>query len=252
MTMYALTSAGGAPGVTTAALALALTWPSRAIVAETDPGGPAVLAGLFAGHVDATRNIGNVAYEAGTIDSAAAEIASQLIDLDGTGTRLLLPGVADPRQAAAISPAWPVLAGALARTPGTVFADCGRFDGTPAQAAVLAGAARVLLVLRPSLRQVARARGRLQMLADTPGNAAPVSLLVTGPGALNPREITAVLGTPVTGVLPDDARTAAVLSDGQGRRTGLQNSRLLRAAGAAGKALRTLPEPAAAGLSGQS
>ena len=48
MSLYALVSAGGAPGVTTSALALTLSWPSQVILAECDPSGGDILAGLFA------------------------------------------------------------------------------------------------------------------------------------------------------------------------------------------------------------
>ena len=44
MAMFALISPGGAPGVTTTALAIALTWPWPVIVAECDPGGGDILA----------------------------------------------------------------------------------------------------------------------------------------------------------------------------------------------------------------
>lgn len=249
MSMYGLVSPGGAPGVTTAALALALSWPSQVLVAETDPGGPAVLAGLFAGHLDGSRNLLHVAYDAISVESAVAEVPRQLVNLDPTGTRMLLPGVPDPRQAAALDPAWPVLAAALASSPGTVLADCGRLDGGPGQDAILAAAHHILLVLRPTLRQVAAARPRLQMLTDPPGRFPQVTLLLTGPGPLSGGEISRVLGLPVTGVLPDDSKTAAVLSDGQGRRTALQNTPLLRAAAGAGKALRALTAAQSTGSS---
>ena len=51
VSLYALVSAGGSPGVTTSALALTLSWPSQVILAECDPSGGDVLAGLFAGHL---------------------------------------------------------------------------------------------------------------------------------------------------------------------------------------------------------
>ena len=56
--LFALTSPGGSPGVTTAALALAFTWPGSVIVAECDPAGGAVLAG-FAEHDLTTTYLGS-------------------------------------------------------------------------------------------------------------------------------------------------------------------------------------------------
>ena len=49
MSLYALVSAGGSPGVTTTALTLSLGWPGQVILAECDPSGGDILAGLFAG-----------------------------------------------------------------------------------------------------------------------------------------------------------------------------------------------------------
>src|ERR1700683_5256933 len=108
MTMYSLISASGSPGVTTTALALALTGPRPVIVAECDPGGGDILAGLFAGHLAAPRGLLGVAFEAGRGQAAsAAELSSHLVPLDESGSRRLLAGFADPRHAPSLSPVWP-------------------------------------------------------------------------------------------------------------------------------------------------
>ena len=70
MALYALVSAGGSPGVTTTALALALSWPSPVVVAECDPSGGDVLAGLFAGHLEARSGLLALAMEAGASPEA--------------------------------------------------------------------------------------------------------------------------------------------------------------------------------------
>lgn len=239
--LYALVSAGGAPGVTTAALALTLTWPSPVIVAECDPGGGDILAGLLAGHVPARRGLMELAIDAGRSPAAAtASLPGQLVSLDESQHRMVLPGLTDPRQSAGLAAAWPGLASALAAQPADVIADCGRLDASPdAPLAVLAAARLAVLVLRPSLRQVWAARSRVDMLASLLGDPARLALLLTGPGSYSRQEITQALGLPVTAVLPDDPRTAALLSDGQGRRRGLLATPLLRSAGPAGQALRT-------------
>ena len=108
MSMYALVSSGGAAGVTTTALALALTWPQPVIVAECDPAGGAILAGLFAGHLPAPRGLLGVAFEAGRAAAPlSAERGGELAALDGSGSRMFLPGLSDPRQAPGLAPAWP-------------------------------------------------------------------------------------------------------------------------------------------------
>jgi hypothetical protein len=238
MTVCALLSAGGSPGVTTAALALALTWPEPVLVAETDPSGGDVLAGFFAGHVPGSRGLLNVAYEATTTEAAAAAIAGQLVALDKDGTRMVLPGLPDPRHAATLNMTWPLLAAALAAQPVDVIADCGRLDGGPGQEHILRVAGQIVVVLRPTLRQAAAARPRIEMLTQLIGSlAGRASLLVTGPGPVPPKELSKALGLPVLGTLPDDRKAALVLSDGADARRGIEASPLLRAAAATARGL---------------
>lgn len=244
MTVYALVSAGGSPGVTTAALALALNWPRRVMVAETDPSGGDILAGFFAGHVSGNRGLLHVAYEATSVEAAAAAVAGQLVALNEAGTCTLLPGVADPRHAATLNSTWHLLAAALSAQPVDVLADCGRLDGHASQAHVLRAATKIVMVLRPTLRQAAAARPRIEMLSQlSSGAPGRFSLLVTGAGQLSPREISAALSAPVLGTLPEDRKAALVLSDGAPDRRGIDSSRLLRAARAAAQVLARSVEP---------
>lgn len=237
--LFALVSPGGSPGVTTAALALAFTWPAAAIVAECDPAGGAVLAGALAGHLPGGPGLVEHAIEAGhDPQAAAAGLARQLVPLDANRMRMLLPGLTDPRQAAGLTAAWPAVAASLTAQSSDVIADCGRLDaGSGAPFAVLAAASTVAMVLRPTLRQVWAARPRIEMLAQLLGGTGRVVVMLSGPGAYPAREIAGALGVEVAAVLPDDARSAAVLSDG-GRRRRLAAGELMKAATAAGQALR--------------
>jgi hypothetical protein len=237
--LYALVSAGGSPGVTTAAIALALTWPSPVIMAECDPSGGDVLTGLLAGYVPACQGLMEHAIEAGHDSRAAARgLVAQLVPLDAGGTRMLLPGLTDPRQAAGLASAWPAVAAALTAQQADVLADCGRLDAGQGQPlAVLSAARTVAIVLRPTLRQVWAARSRVDMLTHLVGGAR-LTLLLTGPGTHSPREVAQALGLPAAAILPDDSRTAAVLSDGQGGQRGLTSGALMRSAKSAGNALR--------------
>jgi hypothetical protein len=250
--LYALVSAGGSPGVTTAAIALALAWPKAAIVAECDPSGGDILAGLLAGHVPASLGLMEHAIEAGRDGTAAARaLGDQLIPLDAGGARMLLPGITDPRQAAGLTSAWPAVAATLAAQRADVIADCGRLDAGPGQPlAILTTARTIALVLRPTLRQVWSARSRVEMLAQI-GRTDRLTLLLTGPGTHSAREIAQALGVPVAAALPDDARSAALLSDGVGGQRNLTSGALLRSARTAGRALRDhvadSPHPPATG-----
>jgi hypothetical protein len=239
VSIYALVSAGGSPGVTTTALALALGWPRQVILAECDPSGGDILAGLFAGHLPARSGLVPLAVEAGqNLEAAAAALWSQLIEIDDERGRLLLAGISDPRQGLGLAPVWPVLAAALAAVPADVIADCGRLDTGSGPEPVLAASSLVALVLRPSLRQVSRARSRIDMLIQLLGGPGRLVLLLVGEGTHSPREVAGVLGVPVAFSLPQDDKSAMVLSDGAGGRRGLQARPLIRAAGPAGRALR--------------
>ncbi|MGD0373538.1 MAG: hypothetical protein ABSB01_02975 [Streptosporangiaceae bacterium] len=238
MSLYALVSAGGSPGVTTSALALTLGWPSQVILAECDPSGGDILAGLFAGHLPATKGLAPLALAAGqSPDAATVALWHQLIELDEERGRLLLAGVSDPRQGAGLAAAWPVLATALAALPADVIADCGRLDAI-APPYVLTVAAVAVLVMRPSLRQVSRARARVEMLSQIMGGPDRVTLLLVGEGTHSAREIGNALGVAIAGSLPQDRKTAAVLSDGAGGRRGLSARPLIRTAGGVGRSLR--------------
>ncbi|MHB1597010.1 MAG: hypothetical protein ACYCO9_22785 [Streptosporangiaceae bacterium] len=182
MAMYALISPGGSPGVTTTGLALALSWPRPVILAECDPAGGAILAGLFAGHLSGAGGLLGLAIAAGRGDGTVRdELPGQLAVLDEGGDRLFLAGLSDPRQAAGVTPAWPAIAAGLAGADRDVIADCGRFDsGLYQPAAVLQRAELVVMVLRPTLRQVAWAMPRLELAAQLLGGTSRLRLLLVG------------------------------------------------------------------------
>jgi hypothetical protein len=239
VSLYALVSPGGSAGATTTALALTLIWPRPVILAECDPAGGDILAGLFAGHLQAPRGLLGVAFEAGRgVVAMFAGAGGHLAPLDGSGSRMFLAGLSDPRQAPGLAPVWPAIARSLASQPCDVIADCGRLDAGDAQpASVLAEADLVAMVIRPSLRQIAAARPRVEMLARLRGGLERVGLLLVGDKGHSPAEISRALGVRVLARVPSDARTAAVLSDGAGRQGNLDDRPLLRAARTAGQAL---------------
>ncbi len=242
MTMYALVSPGGSPGVTTTALALALTWPRPVIVAECDPAGGSVLAGLFAGHLPAPRGLLGVALDTGQgAGVVPGNLTGHLAPLDDSGSKMFLAGINDPRQAPGLAPSWPVMAATLASQQADVIADCGRLDAGHGQPlSVLARATAVVMVMRPSLRQIAAARPRIDLALSLIGGHERLGVLLVGergPGGERGHaagEIAKALGVPVVSTLPDDPRTAAVLSDGVGRRSSLSGRPLMRAARTAG------------------
>ena len=253
MAVFAMLSAGGAPGVTTAALALTLSWPGPVLIAECDPSGGDILAGLLSGHLPATAGLLALTLEACAGAEVPADILRrQLIGLDEEHNRLLLAGISDPRQSAALQSALPWIAEAWPGLRADVLADCGRLDALAAVRPVLSVASLAVLVLQPTLRQASRAVPRVEMLTSLMGPGRVV-LLTVGDGAASSRELAKTLGVPVAGHLPADPKTAAVLSDGLGSRRRLTERPLIRAAAAVGRGIRAAAESAGAlpGFGGQ-
>jgi hypothetical protein len=240
MVLIALVSAKGSPGVTTAGLALTLTWPGRCVLAECDPAGGSVQAGYLAGALPAGRGIGELAVAALRGADLHQAWWGQLVDLqDPFRQRLLLPGIADPAQSGALRPTWGQLAGffaGLEHQEGLwydVLADCGRLTVPNAPWPLLSAASLVLVVLSASLPQVAAAvpvvRALHRHLAEQDGGG-KLGLLLTGGGDQRPRAVAEQLRLPVVASLPTDARSARALSHGGSVRLSWP---LMRAAAAA-------------------
>jgi hypothetical protein len=248
MAIIALVSAKGSPGVTTSALAAALSWHRRLVLAECDPAGGSILAGYLGGALDGPRGIGELAVgelRDGNLDTA---FWSQLVDLDAPKReRLLLPGVVDPAQAGSVTPLWQRFADFFAGLekglpPYDVLVDCGRLQAAGPPWPVLRAAAVVLLVTRAQLPDLSATRATVRAverdLAEHRVPPGALRLLVVGDGHGN-SEISKALRVPVIARLPYDPRTAEVLSLGGTVRAGRP---LMRAAGALEVPIRALLE----------
>ncbi|MFI0507589.1 hypothetical protein ACH3WN_32890 [Streptomyces albogriseolus] len=241
MGVIALAGCSGAPGVTTSALALLLSWPlepgRRMILAECDPDGGAVLHGLLQGTLGDRYGLRNLSVAARKGEFGEA-FWRQLIDLsseDGKAEsprdRLLLPGITDPAQAASLSSVWKGLAtmfrGIDADHGHDVLVDLGR-RGATGPSGVLAGQADiVLVVVRNTLRCLQAAQGRVGELEECVGN---VGLLVVDEGPYPAGEVQRVLRVPVVATLPFAPKEARVLSDGVEQPRHFTKSALMKAA----------------------
>ncbi|MEU5944006.1 ParA family protein [Micromonospora sp. NPDC047465] len=238
MAIIALLSAKGSPGVTTSALACALTWHRRLVLAECDPAGGSILAGYLGGALDGPRGIGELAV--GELRDGNLETAfwSQLVDLDAPKReRLLLPGVVDPAQAGSVTPLWQRFADFFASLergdpPYDVLVDCGRLHVVGPPWPILRAASVVLLVSRARLPDLSGTRAMVRAIErDFAEHRVPpgsLRLLLVGDGH-GSGEVSKALRLPVAARLPDDPRTAEVLSLGGTVRAGRP---LMRAAGA--------------------
>ena len=255
MAVLALTSAKGAPGVSTAALAMTLLWPRAALLAECDPaGGSSVLAGYLRGTVEHARGLLPLA-QAVRHDELEQALWSQTVpltdsrgpDTDGSGgpeRRWLLPGLSDAAQAPSTAALWGPLGSlltSLERSDVDVLVDAGRLGAAHAPTALLRQAYLVLLVLGTSLPAVAAARARLTVLREdlavtstTGSTPAGVGLLLVGEGRpYSGPEIADVLGLPVVATLAWDPASAEVLAAGAAPGRRFAGSPLVRSTRAA-------------------
>lgn len=231
MTLVALLSAKHSPGVTTAALALAATWPDgrRVLVAECDPAGGDLAAcqGLpLEPGITSLAASNRHGFDPTTLPTHTQYLAS--------GTEVLVGPTSADHAAAALSALAAQVGPVLQDVPYTdVLADCGRVDRNGPTWPLVARADIVILVTRPNLAGVEHARSRLRVLDQLCSR--PVLLLV-GESPYPVAEVAASLGCEVVGVLADDPTAAdALLAGRSGRR--LSRSLLLRSTRTVAEAL---------------
>ncbi|WP_314223641.1 hypothetical protein [Streptomyces zaehneri] len=241
MAVIALAGCSGAPGVTTTALALLLSWPlapgRRMILAECDPDGSAVLHGLLQGTLGDRYGLRNLSVAARQGDLGDA-FWRQLIDLgseDGTKDtphdRLLLPGITDPAQAASLGSVWKALGvifrGIAADHGHDVLIDLGRRGAFGPSGVLAEQADAVFVVVRNTLRCLQAAEGRVRALEERVGD---VSVLMINEGPYPAGEVQRVLQVPVVATLPYAPKDAKVLSDGAEQPRHFTKSPLMKAA----------------------
>lgn len=246
MSIIALVSAKGSPGVTTTALACTLSWHHRVVLAECDPAGGSVLAGYLGGTLPGPRGLGELAVQELRDGNLEQVFWSQLVDLDAPRReRLLLPGIVDPAQAGSVSPLWQRFADFFAelgkgRPAYDVLADCGRLHVVGAPWPVLRAADIVLIVTAARLPDLSATHATVRAIQrDFAEHRVPpgsLRLLLVGEGH-GRHEVARSLQVPVIAHLPADPRTAAVLGHGGTVRAGRP---LMRAASALEVPVRAL------------
>jgi hypothetical protein len=241
MAVIALAGCTGAPGVTTTALALLLSWPlepgRKMILAECDPDGGAVLHGLLQGTLGERYGLRNLSVAARKGEFGDA-FWRQLIALNGKDgqpesprDRLLLPGITDPAQAASLGSVWKGLAamfrGIESDHGHDVLIDLGRSGAFGFSGVLAEQADAIVVVVRNTLRCLQAARSRVAALEDRVGD---VGLLVIDEGPYPAGEVQRVLNVPVVATLPYAPQDARVLSDGAEQPRRFTKSPLMRAA----------------------
>jgi MinD-like ATPase involved in chromosome partitioning or flagellar assembly len=221
MTIVALGSVKGAPGVTTTILALAAVWPpARGVVlAEVDPDG---------GVLAARRQLG---LEPGLVTLAAAlrrggDAMATHTQAVGINVRALVTPPSADQTRAALAVAGDRLWQAFDALNDDLLVDCGRLTATSPVTPIACRAATTLLLARPRLEDVALLRERVPALRRE--GVAPRVVLV-GDGPYGRDEVAAAVEAPVTAVIPADRRSAEAL-DARSARNLSPRAPLLRSA----------------------
>ena len=261
MAVITLASASGAPGVTTAALALAFAWPRPVYIIEADAAGSSqISAGYLRGQVPHNRGMIDlaVAHRQGRIAEILREVALDLplrqVAAGGGGEAetstdvRFVAGARSHAQAMTVSRIWdsldPVLK-SLDRSGIDVIVDAGRLGMDGFASPLLRSADLALLTTRATLPALSGARGWARQLTeefDRVGALHSLGLLLVGEGrSYTEKQVRAVLKLPVLATLAFDPVAAEVYYLGRPcRRRRFDHAALPRSARAAASALSTL------------
>lgn len=249
MGILLLTSASGAPGVTTLGVGLALTWPRSALLADCDPGAhQAVLAGYLAGTSADGKGLLRVAEAHRDRRPLTEVVIDQSVPLvkDQAVSRRFLPGFGRPSSAALFGGVWSDLTDAFIALDDhgfDVIVDAGRISHSGLPSALVERASLTALVLRSDLRSVVSARVHLLALREHPrlqAHQRSFGLILVGGGQpYSAREIGKSLGAPVVAEIAHDPVMAKHLSDGESQSRKFDGSRLVRSLHAAAGQLAT-------------
>lgn len=226
MSVIAFASAKSSPGVTTAVMAMAGSWPQErpVLVVEVDPAGGDVAARF------------GLSTDPGLVTLAAAgrrELTTETLwhhvqTLPGTrGAQVLVAPPSPEQTQAALSAVRGRLAEVLGRVRDVdVLVDCGRLDPASPAVEIMAGADLAVMMLRPVLAEVHHLQARVEALAGS----APLALVTVGDRPYPPEEVAATVGIEVLGSLAADRRGAAALAGEAPSPGKLARSELLRSA----------------------
>lgn len=224
MTLIALASVKGSPGVTTAATALAACWPEgrQVLLVEADPFG-----GDLAPRYAMVPTGGLSSLFAAARRTLAPEDVWDHVDRLPGGLPVLF-GLGGMHQAIANEKAWPIVADALCALDADVVADVGRLLPNLGGGVrdVVARADALVVLCSSTLEAIVHLREAL------PGLAAELrgrGLLVvpTGAAQFSAADIGRTLAVEVLPPLPDDQRAAAALANRRSVKR-LERTRLLR------------------------
>jgi len=223
VTVIALASVKGSPGVTTAALAIAARWPAgrKVLLVEAVPFG-----GVLSPRYGATVTGGLASlFVAARREFTPEAVWDHVHELPG-GLAVLF-GLAGVRQAAANENVWPTIAAALAGLDADVVVDAGRLlpDFAGGVGAILGHADALVVLCGSTLEAIVHLQNALPRLVAERRDR---QLLVVPTGSFGycADDIATTLEVDVGPAMPDDRGAAAALAN-QRRLRRLEKSPLL-------------------------
>ncbi len=224
MTVVALASIKGSPGVTTAATALAASWPTgrRVLLVEADPFG-----GDLAPRYGSTITNGLASLFAAARRTLTPEGIWDHVDHLPGGLPVLF-GHSNVQGAVANEKAWPAIAEALGALDADVVVDAGRllphFAGGIRD--VLAHSDVLVVLCDPTLEGIVHLRAALPSLVAEMSTRA-LLVVPTGSGGYSGTEIGKTLRVDVGPPMPDDRKAADALANKRAM-TRLERTALLK------------------------
>lgn len=243
MSLVALCSVTGSPGVTTTALAIGSVWPTvtgrRVVVLDADPSGSGFLPGYLQG---AVPSAGGVLRLAAAGVRTAREVMEHCVAWDEDQSRRLLVGVTSSVEARGLGGLWHTMVDLvpdLDQLGVDLVADVGRLEHIFEPTPLLERAGSAIVVTRPTLAGVLAASAGLERLRSLRGPVRTTAAVLVGDRKpYSADEVRRELGVARLPVLAWDTRAVERLHAGEDPGRGaLQRSQLIRSAGSVVEAL---------------
>lgn len=226
MSLVAVGSAHGSPGVTTTVLGLAAAWPAATgrdvLVVEADPDG-GVLAARF-NELSADKTLADVAVDIRRTFSVERVMESTR-KLWGGVPVVVAPPSAERSHSALVACVERLAIGLSESEEVDALVDVGRLTARSPCLPLVRDAGIAVLVTRPTFEDVAIVAPRV---AELSAQGCEIGLVVVGEGPYPPAEVAATVGAALVGTVPADPRAAGLLAGGPGSDRRLRRSLLWR------------------------
>ena len=214
MSLLALASAKGSPGVSTTALAMAAVWrpERRVLLVEADPAGSASAPRFGLGYERGVASVAPACRHHFLPGDVAGHVHPLTLGAGRAGIEVLV-GVRAAEQSRALSRFWDSFGSAMAGEESTdVVVDCGRLWPDSPALGIVRAAPLTLLVVRPDTEGVVAAQLRATALVEGGADPDRLGVVVVGDRPYGPADVAEAIDVPVVGVVASDPATAALLA----------------------------------------